>query len=127
MRPSSDGRTVLSVPAEVPPEARLKTAVSVHPKRWYEGDGIWAEFELAVVDGDRRRSVFERRLQPSSHMADRGWIEVDVPLSEWAGRQIVLEFSTGTNKPSGESLLQAGWAQPRIEAPRRLEERDERR
>ena len=51
----------------------------------------------------------------------------DVPLSEWAGRQIVLEFSTGTNKPSGESLLQAGWAQPRIEAPRRLEERDERR
>ena len=42
--------------------------------------------------------------------------EVDVDLSPWAGREVLLEFSTETDKHSGESLLQAGWGLPRIVA-----------
>jgi hypothetical protein len=112
LRPTSAGRTVLSLPLEVPPASRLHTAVSVHPKAWYHGDPAWADFELAIVDGERRETVFQRRLRPNSQKDDRGWTEVEVPLHAWSGRHVMLELSVATNKPSGENLFQAGWALP---------------
>ncbi|MDJ0847467.1 MAG: hypothetical protein QNK04_03695 [Myxococcota bacterium] len=114
MRPSRGGQTVLSVPLEVPTGAILHSSVSVHPKRWYHADPAWSEFELAVVDGARRETVYQRRLRPTPDLGDRGWFDVEVDLSAWAGREVLLEFSAETNKRSGESLLQAAWGLPRI-------------
>jgi hypothetical protein len=114
LRPTRAGRTVLSLPLEVPPDARLHTAVSVHPKAWYHGDPAWADFELAVVDGERRETVFQRRLRPNSQPDDRGWIEVEVPLKAWSGGPVTLELSVATNRHSGENLFQAGWALPQL-------------
>jgi len=114
LQPTRQGRTTLRVPVEVPPGAQLRTAVAVHPKRWYHGDPAWAEFQLSVVEGEQGQTLFQRRLRPASEPRDRGWIEVELPLDAWAGQSVVLEFSTSTNKHSGESLLEAGWALPRI-------------
>jgi hypothetical protein len=116
LRPSRGGRTVVSLPLAVPPGARLRTAVAVHPQNWYHADPAWSEFEIAVVDGDEREALYRRRLRPTPDLADRGWFELDLPLASWGGRRVELEFSASTNKPSGENLLQAGFALPRIVA-----------
>lgn len=120
LRPSREGWTVLSLPLDVPADARLQTAVSVHPKLWYHGDPAWADFELAVVDGDERHTLFRQRLRTNSQREDRGWVEVEVSLAPWAGRRVTLELSTATNKKTGENLLQAGWALPLLRSARDL-------
>jgi hypothetical protein len=117
LRPTARGdRTVATLPLAVPKSgARLRTAVGVNPQLWYFAP-IVVRFELAVLDGDRRDVVYERRLAPTTEFADRGWFEVDVPLDAWAGRQVRLELSTAVDAPEGERLLMAGWAAPRIVA-----------
>lgn len=114
LRPRRGGKTVVSVPLAVPEGARLRSAVSVHPKHWYHADPAWSEFELSVVDGERRELLYRRRLRPTPVLRDRGWFDVDVDLARFGGHEVLLEFSAATDKSSGESLLQAGWALPRI-------------
>jgi hypothetical protein len=114
LRPTAGGRTVLTVETEVPERATLLTAIGVHPRRWDMSPTASVRFELAVVDGDRRETIFSRVLQPMSRLEDRGWIEVEAPLADRAGRPITLELSTGTDRPEAEHLLMAGWALPRI-------------
>jgi hypothetical protein len=114
LRPGAGGeRTLARLPLDVPERARLLTAVSVNPQLWHYPP-IPVTFELAVVDAGGREVVFSRRLSPTTQFADRGWFEVDVPLSRWAGRSVTLELSTAIDEPEGESLLMAGWADPRL-------------
>jgi hypothetical protein len=115
LRPAREGRTVLSVPAELPRGARLRTAISVHPSRWDHEASV--TFELAVADGERRERLYERTLRPTPHLEDRGWFEVDVSVGAWAGRPVRVELSTQTGEPPGEHLLMGGWAEPRVVMP----------
>jgi hypothetical protein len=114
LRPTHEGRTVLSVSAELPERASLRTAVAVHPRRWDRSPAARVFFELVVVDENERRMVFSRTLHPTSNLEDRGWFEVEVPLAEYGGRTVTFEFSTGTDHEDAENLLMGGWALPRI-------------
>jgi hypothetical protein len=115
LRPAREGRTVLSIPAELPPGARLRTAISVHPSRWDHEASV--SFELTVADGERRERLYERTLRPTPRFQDRGWFEVEVPVDAWAGRPVRVELSTQTGEPAGEHLLMGGWAEPRVVVP----------
>jgi hypothetical protein len=116
LRPTAGGgRTVATLPVDVPAGARLRTAVGVNPQLWYFAP-IGVSFELAVVDGGRHEIVYQRRLEPTTRFSDRGWFEVDAPLDAWAGRRVTLELSTAVDAPEGERLLMAGWAEPRLVA-----------
>jgi len=115
LRPAREGRTVLSIPAELPPGARLRTAIAVHPSRWDHEASV--SFELAVSDGEHRERLYERTLRPTWHFDDRGWFEVDVPVDAWVGRPVRVELSTQTGAPAGEHLLMGGWAEPRVVIP----------
>ncbi len=118
LRPTVEkGRTVLSVPLEVVPGAHLRTAVAVNPRFWFEVPKSWVRFTLEVeADGDRE-VLFSRTLDPTVVFADRGWFQIDVPLDGYAGRSVLLEFSTACEGPVGERPLMAGWAVPRIVVP----------
>ena len=116
LRPTAGGeRSVARLPLDVPPDVRLRTAVAVNPKHWYDAP-VGVAFELAVIDGGRREVVYQRQLSPNTIISDRGWFEVDVPLARWAGRAVTLELSTAVDTPDGERLLMAGWAAPRLVA-----------
>ena len=65
-RPAANAR-VATLPLDVPPGARLRTAVGVNPQLWYFAP-IGVSFELAVVDGGRREVVYERRLAPTTQL-----------------------------------------------------------
>jgi len=116
LRPSSRERqTVLAVPVNVPAGgASLRTAVAVHPRRWFKLPASWVDFRMVVRTPEEAQTVFERRLHPTNRLEDRGWFEVDVDLGPWAGQALTLEFSTGAENVHGTSLWSAGWARPRL-------------
>jgi hypothetical protein len=117
LRPSPDGaRTELAIPLEVPEDARLRSAVAVHPEAWYGHPSSWVRFEVAVEDGGERSVVFERTLRASSQLADRGWFEIDAALGRWAGRRVRLELSTSAENATGATLAHGGFAEPRLVA-----------
>jgi len=118
MAPTAGGRTVLSFDLpEVPPGASLRTAVGVHPDLWIRDPPVRIHFAIAIREGAARRVVFRRVLSPHLVLEDRGWFDVDVPLHEWAGRDIAVELATGQDgTPIGlpEALRLGGWSLPRL-------------
>jgi hypothetical protein len=116
LRPTDDGgRSVFSLEIDVPPDARLHTAVGTNPSAWFEHPAYSSSFALAVVGEDgSRKELYSRELRPHSVFEDRGWFPVDVSLADYAGFRVTLEFSTATQLPQGESLLGGGWELPRL-------------
>jgi hypothetical protein len=114
IRPAAGGaRRELVLPVTVPPGARLTTAVGVHPARWVGYPALAVSFRVRV-DGE---TVAERTLDPQRNVADRGWIELDVPLDRFAGRTVELGLSTAAERPEAEALEMGGFALPRLVAP----------
>jgi hypothetical protein len=115
LRPAAGGaRTSLTVPLDVPPGARLRSAVAVHPDAWYEHPSSWVRFEIFAEEGEDRSSLFERTLNPTGRVEDRGWTEVDLPLARWAGRRVRLTLATSAERPTGSTLAHGGFAEPEL-------------
>ena len=119
LRPTLGGRTVASLPLEVPVGAHLRTAVGTHAGSWQAFPPVSADFTLDVVTGGVRERLFERTLDPQRNIADRGWFDVDVPLDRYAGQRVELEFGASTSDAVGENLKMAGFAEPRLVVPSR--------
>jgi len=114
LAPTPGGRrTVATLPLDVPAGVRLRTAVAVNPRQWYD-DPFEVRFALELIEDGRRETLYTRELSPSNRFDDRGWFEVDVPLDAWAGRRVTLAFSTAVDVTRGDPLLLAGWAEPRL-------------
>ncbi len=119
LRPSTGARrTVLRLPLPQPKQGDvLETAIGLHPDMWFALPGFVTRFEVAVVapgaEGDRE-SLFVRTLDPHRDTLDRGWFDVEIPLSAWAGREPWLELSVSVDDEAGESLRVGGFAEPRI-------------
>jgi hypothetical protein len=118
LRPTSSGeRTVMRVRHRVSASGELLTsAVAVHPQRWFRLPPSWVEFEIHVEHEGQRTLVFEQRLDPTAELDDRRWFELEIDLSPWAGEEVSLLFVTESERPQGESLMMAGWWEPRVRA-----------
>jgi hypothetical protein len=115
LRPTADGRTIVSRELRVPDAgASVVSAIGVHPDSWFRYPPSWTRFGIAVIADAERHELFTRKLDPHQVLADRGWFQVDVPLDPWRGRNVTLEFETRTALPSGETLEMGGWALPRL-------------
>ncbi|MBW2447814.1 MAG: glycosyltransferase family 39 protein [Deltaproteobacteria bacterium] len=115
LRPTAGGgRTGLSLDLDVPAGARLRTAVGVHPRFWFKFRPTSLDFELAVQSVAGRRVLYHRTLDPHRQPADRGWFELEVSLSDYAGQSVTLELTTATETALGETLLTTAWAEPRL-------------
>jgi hypothetical protein len=121
LRPSSGGRrTVFRIP--VRPEAGkvIRTAVSLHPDKWFAMPSFATHFEISLLAtsgaGRERAPIFARTLNPHDELADRRWFEVEIPLEGWVGRDVLLELAVSVDSEAGESLLVGGFAEPRIVA-----------
>jgi hypothetical protein len=119
LRPTAQGeRTVMRVDHRVADAGEsLSSAVSVHPQWWFKMPPSWIDFELWVEDDAGERTLlFEQRLDPTLDLSDRRWVEFEVDLSPWAGRSIALLFVNAAERTRGESLMMAGWWEPRVRA-----------
>jgi hypothetical protein len=87
----------------------------VNPREWFSHPSFSTSYRVHVVDeSGAREELFSRKLRPHSNLDERGWFEVDVSLARYAGQRVVLEFSTTTQLPEGESIWGGGWEQPRL-------------
>ena len=120
LRPTArGGATLLRLPLDVPSvTSRLETSISVHPQRWFEVPSSDIRFAIRVVPRAPQLGspeiLFERTLSPTLDVEDRGWFDVRLDLSPWAGRRIWLDFINQASAPSGESRMMAGWGEPRL-------------
>ncbi len=71
--------------------ADLKTAVGIN---YQAGVSSATEnkvtFTIRLTSSDNQQVVFEKTLQPDSHT----WTPVNIPLSAYAGQQIIIDFET---------------------------------
>jgi len=115
LRPLTGGRrSVMTIPLDIPARSRLRTAVGVHPKRWFKYPPAWVVFEIWAVDEGENSLLATRAINPQGTHLDRHWFEIDVPLDTYAGRRIDLEFKVRTNQIHAEIFEMGGWAIPRL-------------
>ena len=107
LRPAAgDRRSVLALPLRVPEEGgRLLTAVAVHPQRWFNLPASWVDFRLAIRTSSGLETLFERRLNPTYRLEDRGWFEIDLDLGDMGGRGNKLGIQQRRGEPSRRGPL----------------------
>jgi hypothetical protein len=109
----------ISLP-EVPPGARVLTAVGVHPAAWFRHPPSNAYFSIVVHSGTERALVASRVLSPHLRLEDRGWFELDVSLEPWVGKAIEIELITrqdGAPLSPEDAFRMGGWSEPLLVAP----------
>jgi hypothetical protein len=117
LRPQAGGgRTALSIPLEVPERARLHTAIGVHPRFWFHYPSSSVSFTIRVLEegGARSKLLYARTLDPHLRVPDRRWFDLELPLDDWAGRAIELEFAASCQREIGETFDMAGFGVPRL-------------
>jgi hypothetical protein len=115
LRPSARGRrTVLAVPVEAAEGARLRTAIAANPAQMDAYPESWVTFTVRAVAAGKRRTLYSRTLDPQRRLGDRGWFEVELPLGDFAGAPLELEFATECETESGAIFDMGGFEIPRL-------------
>ena len=101
----------------IPDQALLRFAVGIEESVW-DSPGDGASFTVEAVRAGQSIRVFERHLDPSSSLDDRGWVDASVSLAPFAGEQVSLAFRTSSSPPGmapgDDSGDLAVWANPRL-------------
>jgi hypothetical protein len=99
----------VTVPAQKP---HFNTYVALRPYVWEQrSDGV--TFDVSVTDGTHEMTA-TRFLNPGSRLSDRAWIEMDLDLSEYAGRSVQLTLATSAGPQGNSAWDWALWGNPRI-------------
>ena len=105
----------------MPDGAWLKVSVGLKEEAWKtEGDGVY--FFIGVSEGPKWDEVYQLVVNPFANASDRGWKDVTLDLSPYAGRTIDLIFNTRASPPAtpgtpprnderGDMPL---WGEPRV-------------
>jgi hypothetical protein len=93
-----------------PKGAILRAGLALHPQIWDRGAGGGVEFIIRAGRFQRwMKEILRRTIDPKGDPADRRWHEVRVPLSEFGGKNIFLEFATRTLDPARPEHNTAGF------------------
>jgi arylsulfatase A-like enzyme len=112
--------SVYGAALRVPDGARLRFAPGIEGIG-RAGDAGGVRFEVELVSGDVRHRLY------TQHVTRRdGWIEADVSLEAYAGRNVELFFRTSRSPraldPSPHASELAVWGHPRVWVPRAAED-----
>ena len=111
-------RLVYSV--TVPDNGELRVGLGLLEEAWtQEGDGVL--FRVLVGAGGPPEEVFNTLINPFGNANDRGWHDITIDLSEYAGETVDLFFNTNASAPSRPPVDNrtgdlAVWGAPRLYA-----------
>jgi len=116
---------VLRLPLVVPgEETELELDFGVNPDRWLGLRGGPFVFRIAVAPEPRGGpaetpvELFRAQVDPAIVVGDRGWRQVRVDLSAWAGKPVVLQLSVASARPEPFPDNLVGWREPAFVRPR---------
>ena len=95
------------------------------------GTGAWwghqtltalqGDLQQAERLGDESQRVIRELESRAQVLEDRGWFDLEIPLDDYAGREILLEIASSTALPIGANPLMGGWGTPTLVAHERSE------
>jgi hypothetical protein len=98
----------------------FRCRVAIHPNVWSESNADGAEFVLEVRpdQGDgattEGRRVWSAEVDPFHRGEQRGWVRVDVDLSEFAGQTVDLILKNGAGPANNDYADWCLWADPQL-------------
>lgn len=102
----------------VPENGELKFSLGIKEEGWtVEGDGVL--FRVLLGAGGPPEEIMNVMLNPYGNSSDRGWRDMSLDLSEFAGETVELFFNTNSSAPArpprddrnGDLAL---WGAPRV-------------
>lgn len=98
----------------VPKNASLKFSIALDPQVWSPDKGDGVTFEICVKENGTEKLLFSKYIDPKHNPAERKWNDFEVDLSEYAGKNIKLIFSTLPGPNNDTSWDWAWWGEPMI-------------
>jgi tetratricopeptide (TPR) repeat protein len=97
--------------------SRLISDLALSPEVWTPDMGDGVKFDIRVSDGKATGHPLSKYIDPKHRQRDRRWHQVEVNLSEWAGRTVTITFATDSGPRGNADYDWAGWGEPRIVQP----------
>ena len=116
LQPTGSSRLVFS--ANVPDNAELRVSLGLLDEATsVPGDGVL--FRILITANAIQEEVLNMHLNPNANAGDRGWHDVELDLSEYAGETIEVFFNTNASLPARPPVSNsdgdyAVWGAPRI-------------
>jgi hypothetical protein len=110
--------TRIVFPVDVPENAELHVSLGLLDEATTtEGDGVL--FRVLVTANAIQEEVLNMHLNPFANAGDRGWHDVSLDLSQYAGERIEVFFNTNASLPGrtasdGAAGDFAVWGAPRV-------------
>jgi len=91
----------------------LDFSIGINPAIFKEdGDGVG--FSVTLSDGRNEYEIFSKYIDPKANPSDRKWFNESISLDNWAGKEVVLKFSTSGGPAENYDSDWAYWGDIRL-------------
>ena len=111
-QPPQEFSVKLLIPKETP---TLNFSFGLNPEVFSPNRGDGVDYHIALLDNGNRFELFSKYIDPKNNPCDRKWFDEKVNLDQWAGKEVILNFSTGPGPADDSSWDWAYWGELRIE------------
>ena len=108
----------VSEPVAVPPGARLRFGIGIDESEWSPALPATTFVASAIAEGGGETTLARRRLDPGRHPNQRRWLDQDIDLGPFAGRNVRFAFATEAHPhDAGAPFVFPVWGDPTVRAP----------
>jgi len=101
-------------PVHVTKGSWLQVGIGINEQAWTKGtDGVVFSILVRRADGQQPR-IFSRYLNPANVIEDRRWVDVELPLGQFAGTDVGIVLLTAAGPNNDRTSDWAGWSSPRM-------------
>jgi anaerobic magnesium-protoporphyrin IX monomethyl ester cyclase len=102
----------------VPGRSELRASLAMHPQVLDMPGGDGVIFIIRIGRSPRKMTeVLNRVLDPKRNSLHRGWHDITIPLDQWVGKKVIIEFETRTVDPTRPDFNTVGFGYPLILCP----------
>lgn len=97
------------------PNSMLRFGVTLSPAVWSPDKGDPVRFRVEARSLFRRRTLFEKEIDPKKNQSDRRWHDVEIDLSGLSGKTVELAFVT--QAAGSPDFCSSYWGDPMLVSP----------
>ncbi|HEY4492277.1 MAG TPA: hypothetical protein VI958_09800, partial [Acidobacteriota bacterium] len=97
-----------------PGRCRLRFGIALAPAVWNAEKGDGVAFSILIHDQESQGTVFYRYIDPKTNIADRRWMDQDLDLTAYAGKEIRVTFVTDSGPAKDTRFDCSGWGDPKV-------------